>query len=146
LRSALVYDLWRRWLGYRGYRVTFVRNVTDIDDKVLDVAVATGDPERWWAIAYRVELEFTAAYAAIGIQPPTYAPRATASIGEMQQLAQRLIDRGHAYVADDGSGDVYFDTASWPAYGQLTRQGRDDMSPAADADPRAKRDPRDFAL
>ena len=146
LRSALVYDLWRRWLGYRGYRVTFVRNVTDIDDKVLDVAVLTGDPERWWAIAYRVELEFTAAYAAIGIQPPTYEPRATASIGEMQQLAQRLIDRGHAYVADDGSGDVYFDTASWQAYGQLTRQGREDMSPAADADPRAKRDPRDFAL
>ncbi len=146
LRSALVYDLWRRWLDHRGHRVTFVRNVTDIDDKVLDVAVATGDPERWWAIAYRVELEFSAAYAAIGIQPPTYEPRATASIGEMQQLAQRLIERGHAYAAEDGSGDVYFDTGSWPAYGRLTRQGRDDMASATDADPRGKRDPRDFAL
>ena len=146
LRSALVYDLWRRWLAYRGYQVTFVRNVTDIDDKVLDVAAASGDPERWWAVAYRVELEFSAAYAAIGIQPPTYEPRATASIGQMQELIGELIGRGHAYVAADGSGDVYFDTESWPEYGRLTRQKRDDMAPAADADPRGKRDPRDFAL
>jgi len=146
LRSALVYDLWRRWLEYRGHEVTFVRNVTDIDDKVLDVAAGAGDPERWWAIAYRVELEFSAAYAAIGIRPPTYEPRATASIGDMQQLAARLIERGHAYAADDGSGDVYFDTGSWDKYGSLTRQGRDDMVAATDADPRGKRDPRDFAL
>ena len=146
LRSALVYDLWRRWLDYRGHRVTFVRNVTDIDDKVLDVAIGTGQPERWWAIAYRVELEFSAAYAAIGIRPPTYEPRATASIGDMQQLITRLIERGHAYPAPDGSGDVYFDTGSWPAYGRLTRQHRDDMVADAEADPRGKREPRDFAL
>jgi len=146
LRSALAYDLWRRWLTYRGFDVTFVRNVTDIDDKVLDNAAAEGDADRWWALAYRVELEFSRAYAAIGILPPTYEPRATAAIGDMQSLIERLLERGHAYAAEDGSGDVYFDTASWPAYGELTNQSRDDMQDAADADPRGKRDPRDFAL
>ncbi|QEE62205.1 cysteine--tRNA ligase [Salinibacterium sp. dk2585] len=143
LRSALVYDLWRRWFTWRGYDVTFVRNVTDIDDKILANASET---EEWWALAYRVELEFTASYRALGILAPTYEPRATASIGQMQEIIQRLIERGHAYPAEDGSGDVYFDTASWPSYGELTRQGRDDMAPATDADPRGKRDPRDFAL
>lgn len=144
LRSALVYDLWRRWLSYRGFRVTLVRNVTDIDDKIL--ASAADDPEQWWALAYRFELEFSAGYAALGILPPTYEPRATASIGQMHELIQRLIDAGHAYPAPDGSGDVYFDTSSWPSYGELTRQKPDDMEPAADSDPRGKRDPRDFAL
>ncbi len=146
LRSALVYDLWRRWLTHRGLDVTLVRNVTDIDDKILDAAAAAGDPERWWALAYRVELEFTAAYNAIGVLPPTYEPRATASIGQMQQLIALLIERGHAYPAADTSGDVYFDTGSWAAYGELTNQRPDDMEAAADADPRGKRDPRDFAL
>jgi cysteinyl-tRNA synthetase len=144
LRSALVYDIWRRWLSHRGYRVTLVRNVTDIDDKVLDLAAGTDEP--WWARAYRVELEFTAAYAALGIMPPTYEPRATASIPQMQDIITRLVERGHAYPAADGSGDVYFDTASWPEYGALTRQRRDDMVDATDADPRGKRDARDFAL
>jgi cysteinyl-tRNA synthetase len=143
LRSALVYDLWRRWLEHRGYRVTLVRNVTDIDDKIL--ASASG-AEPWWALAYRFELEFTAGYNALGILPPTYEPRATASIGRMHELIQRLIDAGHAYPAPDGSGDVYFDTGSWPQYGELTRQKAADMAPAEDADPRGKRDPRDFAL
>jgi cysteinyl-tRNA synthetase len=143
LRSALVYDLWRRWLNYRGFDVTLVRNVTDIDDKVLDNAT---ENEQWWALAYRVELEFSAGYAALGILPPTYEPRATASIPQMQEIIARLIDRGHAYAAPDDSGDVYFDTASWPSYGELTRQKSDDMVAATDADPRGKRDPRDFAL
>lgn len=146
LRSALVYDLWRRWLGYRGYRVTLVRNVTDIDDKILASATAEGSAEQWWALAYRFELEFTAGYTALGILPPTYEPRATASIGQMQEIIQRLIDSGHAYPAPDASGDVYFDTASWSDYGELTRQRPADMAPATDADPRGKRDPRDFAL
>jgi cysteinyl-tRNA synthetase len=146
LRSALVYDLWRRWLGYRGYRVTLVRNVTDIDDKILASATAEGGGERWWALAYRYELEFTAGYTRLGILPPTYEPRATASIGRMQEIIGALIERGHAYPAPDGSGDVYFDTGSWPQYGELTRQKAADMSPAEDADPRGKRDPRDFAL
>jgi cysteinyl-tRNA synthetase len=142
LRSALVYDLWRRWFEYRGYAVTLVRNVTDIDDKIL--AGATDEP--WWSLAYRVELEFTAGYRALGVRPPTYEPRATASIGEMQAIIGRLIERGHAYPAPDESGDVYFDTASWPAYGDLTRQRPENMEAAADADPRGKRDARDFAL
>jgi cysteinyl-tRNA synthetase len=144
LRSALVYDQWRRWLGFRGYRVTLVRNVTDIDDKIL--VNAAGGTEQWWALAYRYELEFTNAYNRLGILAPTYEPRATASISQMQEIIQRLIDRGHAYAADDSSGDVYFDTKSWPSYGELTRQRLEDMVAASDADPRGKRDARDFAL
>ncbi|WP_348788540.1 cysteine--tRNA ligase [Leifsonia sp. NPDC080035] len=149
LRSALVYDQLRRWLGYRGFDVTLVRNVTDIDDKILMNAAAAqseGSAEQWWALAYRFELEFTAGYTALGVLPPTYEPRATASIPQMQEIIERLIQRGHAYAAEDGSGDVYFDVKSWPAYGELTRQSIDNMEAAADADPRAKRDPRDFAL
>lgn len=144
LRSALVYDLLRRWLSYRGNDVTFVRNVTDIDDKIL--AGATDTSEQWWALAYRIELEFTAGYNRLGILAPTYEPRATASVDRMLTLIADLIERGHAYPAPDGSGDVYFDTASWPSYGELTRQSRDSMEAAADADPRGKRDARDFAL
>ena len=149
LRSALVYDLWRRWLTYRGLRVTLIRNVTDIDDKILANAHSnseSGTAEEWWALAYRYELEFTAGYTAIGVLPPTYEPRATASVQQMIELIARLIDRRHAYPAPDGSGDVYFDTASWPDYGSLTRQSPDDMVAATDADPRGKRDGRDFAL
>lgn len=150
LRGALSFDILRRWLAHRFGRVTFVRNVTDIDDKVL--ANAT-DGEAWWALAYRMELEFTRAYTAIGILPPTYEPRATASIPQMQELIARLIESGHAYAAPstgsaagDAAGDVYFDVRSWADYGSLTRQSLDAMEPAADADPRGKRDPRDFAL
>lgn len=143
LRSALVYDQLRRWFEYSGYRVTLVRNVTDIDDKVL--LNATED-EPWWALAYRMELEFTEGYRALGVLPPTYEPRATASIQQMQQIITSLIERGHAYPAADGSGDVYFDVRSWSRYGELTRQSIDAMEDATDADPRGKNDPRDFAL
>jgi cysteinyl-tRNA synthetase len=140
LRGALSFDILRRWLTHRFGRVTFVRNVTDIDDKVL---VNATESEPWWALAYRMELEFSAAYAAIGIAAPTYEPRATASIPQMQELIERLIAAGHAYAAN---GDVYFEVRSWDAYGSLTRQSLDAMEPASDADPRGKRDPRDFAL
>ncbi|MGY3128117.1 cysteinyl-tRNA synthetase [Agrococcus sp. UYP33] len=142
VRSAVAYDVWRRWLAHRGLRVAFVRNVTDIDDKVLVNAV----DEPWWALAYRIELEFTAAYRTVGVLAPTYEPRATASVPGMHELIQLLIERGHAYPALDGSADVYFDVRSWGEYGALTRQSIDKMEPAADADPRGKRDPRDFAL
>lgn len=143
LRSALAYDLWRRWLSHRGYDVTFVRNVTDIDDKVL-VNASAG--EEWWAVAYRVELEFTAGYNALGMLPPTYEPRATASVPQMQETIQLLIEKGHAYAAEDDTGDVYFDVKTWPSYGELTNQKLDDMADSPDAATRGKRDPRDFAL
>ncbi|MBO1902282.1 cysteine--tRNA ligase [Leucobacter weissii] len=152
LRSALVYDQIRRWLTVTGHRVTLIRNVTDIDDKILDnarIAQEAGGDEEWWALAYRVERDFTAAYEAIGVLPPSYEPRATANIDGMISLIERLIERGHAYLAADGSASVYFDTASWPAYGALTRQRREQMEAAADSDPATgagKRDPRDFAL
>lgn len=143
VRAALSFDLLRRWLQRRYERVTFVRNVTDIDDKVLANATAA---EPWWALAYRMEQEFSAAYAAVGILPPSYEPRATASIPQMQELIAALIERGHAYPAADGSGDVYFDVRSWSEYGDLTHQSVDAMEAAEDADPRGKRSPQDFAL
>jgi cysteinyl-tRNA synthetase len=143
VRAALSFDILRRWLAHRYGRVTFVRNVTDIDDKTL--ANATED-EPWWALAYRIEREFTQAYSANGILAPTYEPRATGFIPQMQELIATLIERGNAYVAPDGSGDVYFDVRSWPAYGALTHQSVDAMEAAADADPRGKRNPQDFAL
>lgn len=143
LRAALSFDILRRWLAHRFGRVTFVRNVTDIDDKVLRNATGA---EPWWALAYRTELEFARAYAAIGIDAPTYEPRATGSVPQMIDLISELISKGHAYAAPDGSGDVYFDVRSWPQYGELTHQSLDAMEPAADSDPRGKRDEHDFAL
>ena len=154
IRSALVFDQLARWMRYRGFKVTTVRNVTDIDDKILAKSVESAQPtytgehpnEQWWALAYRYEKVFARAYATLGIDPPTYEPRATGHIPEMFELIQRLIDCGHAYPALDDSGDVYFDVRSWEQYGALTRQSVDDMQDSADADPRGKRDPRDFAL
>jgi cysteinyl-tRNA synthetase len=145
LRSGVAFDILWRWLeAGHGYDVTFVRNVTDIDDKILSKSAEAGVP--WWAWAYRFEQEFAAAYDAVGVRRPTYEPRATGHATEMVALMQSLIERGHAYAAEDGSGDVYFDVRSWGSYGELTHQSIDDMAPAEDADPRGKRDPRDFAL
>lgn len=154
IRSALVFDQLSRWMRYRGLKVTTVRNVTDIDDKILAKSADSMEPgfegefpnEQWWALAYRFEKVFAQAYAALGIDPPTYEPRATGHIPEMFALIQRLIDRGHAYPALDDSGDVYFDVRSWDKYGALTNQSVEDMQDSADADSRGKRDPRDFAL
>ncbi len=145
LRSAIAFDVLHRWLeAGHGLEVTMIRNVTDIDDKVLTKSAAAGVP--WWAWAYRYEREFAAAYAAVGVRPPTYEPRATGHVPDMVELVEALLERGHAYRAPDGSGDVYFDVRSWPDYGSLSHQRLDDMASAADADPRGKRDPRDFAL
>jgi len=157
IRSAIAFDQLTRWLQYRGLRVTVVRNVTDIDDKILAKSEASFAPdfspeegevarEEWWALAYRYEREFLKAYDTLGVSRPTYEPRATGHIPEMHALIQQLIDRGHAYPALDDSGDVYFDVRSWDRYGALTRQNINDMQAAPDADPRGKKDPRDFAL
>nr|WP_156610661.1 cysteine--tRNA ligase [Auraticoccus cholistanensis] len=144
IRKEVVFDVLRRWLTWHGLAVTVVANVTDIDDKILAKSAEAGVP--WFVHAYRFERELHAAYAALGCLPPSYEPRATGHVPEMLELVQQLVERGHAYPAEDGSGDVYFDVRSWPAYGELSGQRLDDMEPAADADPRGKRDPRDFAL
>jgi cysteinyl-tRNA synthetase len=147
VRSAIAFDQLTRWLRYRGLQVTVVRNVTDIDDKILAKSAESG--EQWWALAYRFEQAFEDAYDALGVEKPTYEPRATGHIPEMHQLIQELMDRGHAYPAPDGSGDVYFDVRSWSKYGSLTRQNIDDMQAAPDVEPEfsaRKKDPRDFAL
>ena len=112
VRSAIAFDQLTRWLRIRGYAVTVVRNVTDIDDKILAKSKASfkevpTDPdavpnEEWWALAYRYEQEFLKAYDTLGVQRPTYEPRATGHILEMHQLIGQLIDRGHAYPAADG--------------------------------------------
>jgi cysteinyl-tRNA synthetase len=144
IRKEVVFDVLRRWLEQAGYDVALVANLTDIDDKVLAKEAEEGRP--WWSIAYANERALHAAYEVLGCLPPTYEPRATGHIPEMLELIAQLIHKGHAYVAPDGSGDVYFDVRSWPSYGELSNQRVDDMEPAADADPRGKRDPRDFAL
>jgi len=145
VRFTVAFDIVRRWM-MRGheYDVTLVRNVTDIDDKILRKSAEHDRP--WWAWSYTHERATTDALDTLGVLPPTYEPRATGHITEMVELIDVLIDKGHVYPAADDSGDVYFDVQSWPAYGELTRQKIADMEPAADADPRGKKDPRDFAL
>jgi cysteinyl-tRNA synthetase len=144
VRSAVNFDVLRRWLVASGYDVTFIRNVTDIDDKILAKGEAQGRP--WFEIAYLMGRELDKALDAINVLPPTYEPAATGHIPEILELIGQLVASGNAYAAEDGSGDVYFDVRSWPSYGELTRQKIDDMEAAEDADPRGKRDPRDFAL
>lgn len=142
VRAAVSFDVLRRWLVARGLEVTYVRNVTDIDDKILAKADEHGAP--WWAWAFENERASTRAYDVLGVLPPTYEPRATGHVPEMVELMQRLIERGHAYAVD---GDVYFDVRSFPEYGALTGQKLDALEPAADTDTdERKRDPRDFAL
>ncbi len=144
VRSGVNFDVLRRWLVARGYEVTFIRNITDIDDKILIKSAEQGRP--WYNLAYAMRIELDKAYDALNVAPPTYEPAATGHIPEMVEIITALIAKGHAYAAEDGSGDVYFDVKSWPAYGELTGQRVDDMEAAEDADPRGKRDPRDFAL
>jgi cysteinyl-tRNA synthetase len=142
LRSAVAFDVLIRWLEASGYRVTFCRNVTDIEDKILRTAQAEGIPS--WIVAERNQRAFTSAYDALGCRPPDVEPRATGHIPEMIVLIRRLIEGSHAYPGD---GDVYFDVHSYPEYGALSGQRLDQMRPAEDAgDTAAKRDPRDFTL
>jgi cysteinyl-tRNA synthetase len=142
--KEVVFDVLRRWFERSGYEVTVIANVTDIEDKILAKSAERHVP--WWAHAYEFERELHWSYDVLGCRPPTYEPRATGHIPEMLEMIGQLIERGHAYVAPDGSGDVYFDVKSWPQYGELSHQKIEDMEAAEDADPRGKRDPRDFAL
>jgi cysteinyl-tRNA synthetase len=142
IRSGVNFDVLGRWLRASGYQVTFCRNVTDIDDKIIAKGEAEGRP--WWAVATEFEREFAWAYDVLGCTRPTVEPRATGHVPEMIELMQLLIERGHAYAVD---GDVYFDVRSFPEYGALSGQRPDDMQAAGDsAGDTRKRDPRDFAL
>jgi cysteinyl-tRNA synthetase len=141
IRSGVNFDILVRWLAASGYQVTFCRNVTDIDDKILRTAATEG--VAWWAVAERNQRAFTRAYDALGCLPPDVEPRATGHVPEMIVLMRRLIESGHAYAA---GGDVYFDVLSYDRYGQLSGQRLEHMRAAEDVDESHKRDPRDFAL
>ena len=143
LRSALVYDQLRRWLEASGLKVNLIRNITDIDDKVLVNAKA--ENRKWWELAFFYEQLFSAAYKKLDILSPSYEPRATANINEMIELIQSLIEKGHAYQVE-GSADVYFSASSWKDYGELTNQKSDDLVDDSEAEARGKKHPRDFAL
>lgn len=140
VRGALNYDVLRRWLMAGGSEVTLVRNVTDIDDKILNKAGEHGEP--WWQWAAKHERAFDAAYEALGCLPASIAPRATGHVTQMVDLMRRLIDAGHAYAA---SGDVYFSVSSYPRYGELSGQKLDEVQ-QGEAPAHGKRDPRDFTL
>jgi cysteinyl-tRNA synthetase len=142
LRSAVCFDVLIRWLEASGYRVTFCRNVTDIEDKILRVSASEGVAS--WIVAERNQRAFTWAYDAVGCRPPDIEPRATGHIPEMIVLMRRLIEGDHAYPI---GGDVYFDVHSYPEYGALSGQRLDQMRPSEDSDEAGlKRDPRDFTL
>ncbi|MEV5824823.1 cysteine--tRNA ligase [Spirillospora sp. NPDC052242] len=143
LRSGVIYDVLLRWLRASGYDVTFARNVTDVDDKIIAVAAERDVP--WFAIAEGNQRTFNRGYDLLGCLPPTIEPRATGHVPEMIVLMRRLIDAGHAYAAD---GDVYFDVKSWAEqYGRLSNQRLENMRSAGDTpNEDLKRDPRDFAL
>ena len=142
IRSGINFDILRRWLLSSGYEVTFIRNVTDIDDKILHNAIHEEMP--WWALAQKYERVFTAAYAQLNVMPPTYEPRATGHITQMVQLISRLIDRGKAYAVTNG--DVYLDVRSLDSYLTLSGQKLDDLQSAADGEASVKKNPQDFAL
>ena len=142
IRSGVAFDVLARWFRVSGYEVTLVRNVTDIDDKILAKESLENRP--WWAVAAHYEREFQKAYEILGCTPPTVEPRATGHITQMIELMQTLIERGHAYAAD---GDVYFDVRSFADYGKLSGQKIDDLLPAGDSEGESrKKDSRDFAL
>ena len=142
IRSGVNFDILNRWLSASGYQVTFIRNVTDIDDKILQKAQQENLP--WWAVAMKYEREFANAYAALNVAPPTYEPRATGHITQMIELMQKLIDKGMAYAP--GNGDVYLEVRKVKNYLSLSNQKLDDLQSADDADLKHKKDPRDFAL
>ncbi|MCX6479021.1 MAG: cysteine--tRNA ligase [Mycobacterium sp.] len=140
VRSGVAFDVLRRWLTATGYDVAFIRNVTDIDDKILTKAAEAGRP--WWEWAAVHERAFSAAYDALGVLPPSAEPRATGHITQIVELIERLIDTGHAYT---GSGDVYFDVQTVADYGKLSGHRIDDVHQGEGVGA-GKRDQRDFTL
>ena len=142
IRSGVNFDILRRWLIASGFNVTFVRNVTDIDDKILHKAVHEEIP--WWQVAMKYERAFTDAYNALNVLPPSYEPRATGHITQMIELMQKLIDNGSAYAP--GNGDVYLEVRKLKEYLILSNQKLDDLLSSEDSDSKQKKDPRDFAL
>ena len=142
IRSGVNFDILRRWLITSGFNVTFVRNVTDIDDKILHKAVHEEIP--WWQVAMKYERAFTDAYNALNVLPPTYEPRATGHITQMIELMQKLIENGSAYAP--GNGDVYLEVRKLKEYLTLSNQKLDDLQSSEDSDSTYKKDPRDFAL
>jgi cysteinyl-tRNA synthetase len=142
IRSGVNFDILRRWLMASGFNVTFIRNVTDIDDKILHKAVHEEIP--WWAVAMKYERAFADAYQALNVLSPTYEPRATGHITQMIELMETLIKNGSAYAP--GNGDVYLEVRKLKSYLTLSNQKLDDLLPAGDADETYKKDPRDFAL
>ena len=142
IRSGVNFDILRRWLIASGFDVTFVRNVTDIDDKILHKAVHEEIP--WWQVAMKYERAFTDAYDALNVLPPSYEPRATGHITQMIELMQKLIDNGSAYAP--GKGDVYLEVRKLKEYLTLSNQKLDDLLPSDDSDSKYKKDPRDFTL
>ncbi|QTH59492.1 cysteine--tRNA ligase [Corynebacterium hindlerae] len=140
VRSGVAFDVLRNWLEAKGYDVAFVRNVTDIDDKILRKAEENGRP--WWEWAATHERHFQWAYDQLGVRPPSIEPRATGHVTEMVEYMQRIIDNGHGYAAD---GNVYATPATIEGYGQLSGQKLDEMD-QGESDGTGKRDPRDFAM
>ncbi|MGZ5083557.1 MAG: cysteine--tRNA ligase [Usitatibacter sp.] len=142
-RTFSVFDLVVRWLRACGYEVKYVRNVTDIDDKIMDRARDNGEPIE--ALTERMVQAFEADCARLGLLPPSVSPRATRYIGPMVEMIATLESKGLAYRA--ANGDVYFAVRSFPEYGKLSRRNLDELRAgervAVDA---AKRDPLDFAL
>jgi cysteinyl-tRNA synthetase len=142
IRSGVNFDILRRWLIASGYKVNFIRNVTDIDDKILHKAIHEEIP--WWQVAQKYERAFTDAYNWLNVLPPTYEPRATGHITQMIELIDKLIDNGSAYAP--GNGDVYLEVRKVKNYLELSNQKLDDLLVSDDADLEFKKDPRDFAL
>ncbi|AEI08582.1 Cysteinyl-tRNA synthetase [Corynebacterium resistens DSM 45100] len=140
VRSGVAFDILRNWLQAKGLDVAFVRNVTDIDDKILTKAAENGRP--WWEWAATHERAFSWAYDQLGVAPPSIEPRATGHIPQMIEYMQRIIDNGHGYAAD---GNVYAQPATIQNYGFLSGQKLDEMDQGESAGT-GKRDPRDFTM
>ncbi len=141
-RSAIVFDVLHRHFKTRGYEVVFVKNFTDIDDKILRKASAEGIP--WREVGEKYIASFNEDMGALNILKPTHEPKATDHIDDMIDLVETLLEKGHAYRIDD---DVYFAVESFSRYGELSKRSLDDMMAGArvDVDER-KRNPLDFAL